>query len=254
MIVVHFSGLSCDMQKIRTLTDKYGVLLIEDAAHALGGRYQGQKIGSCQYSDMTVLSFHPVKSITSAEGGAVLTNNNDLQQKLMLFAKHGVTRDPDVIQGESHGPWYYQQVELGYNYRLSDLHGALGLSQLKKVDEFIAKRRQLAANYFQHLSDLPISLPLESALSDSAWHLFMVELQQHDRKQIFKKLQAKKIGVNVHYIPIHLQPYYQNLGFSQGDFPVAEAFYQRALTLPLFPTMTASEQMYVVDTLKEVLQ
>lgn len=253
LIVVHFSGFSCDMQSIRALTEKYSVVLIEDAAHALGGNYQGNKIGNCQFSDMTVLSFHPVKSITSAEGGAVLTNRQELHQKLILFAKHGVTRDPHQMSGESHGPWYYQQVELGYNYRLSDLHAALGLSQIQKLDSFIDKRRALAKNYQDKLVNLPITLPLVSALDNSAWHLYMIELTQHDRKHVFQKLHDRKIGVNVHYIPIHLQPYYQQLGFNEGDFPVSEQFYNNALTLPLFPDMTLSEQNKVIDVLHEML-
>ncbi|MCF2948137.1 UDP-4-amino-4,6-dideoxy-N-acetyl-beta-L-altrosamine transaminase [Paraglaciecola aquimarina] len=254
LILVHFSGLSCDMQTIQKLTLKYGVLLIEDAAHALGGNYKNTKIGCCKYSDMTVLSFHPVKSITSAEGGAVLTNNQSLQQKLVLFAKHGVTRDPSQMSGDSHGPWYYQQVELGYNYRMSDIHAALGLSQLKKIDNFISKRRELAAKYDQALADLPLLLPQISELQNSAWHLYMIELKTHSRKDVFQKLHEKNIGVNVHYIPIHLQPYYQNLGFKQGDFPVAETFYNHALTLPLFPDMTAQQQAQVIQALREVLE
>lgn len=254
LIVVHFSGVSCDMQEIQKLTNQYGVTLIEDAAHGLGGEYQNAKIGSCQYSDMTVLSFHPVKSITSAEGGAVLTNQSVLFRQLSLFAKHGVTRDPSLMKSDSHGPWYYQQIELGYNYRLSDLHAALGLSQLNKLDNFIAKRRALAKRYQTNLANLPLTLPLGSSLNNSAWHLYMVELQQHDRRQIFETLRARHIGVNVHYIPIHLQPFYQNLGFKAGDFPAAEGFYKNALTLPLFPDMTEQQQEHVIDVLNEVLQ
>ncbi|WP_158967727.1 UDP-4-amino-4,6-dideoxy-N-acetyl-beta-L-altrosamine transaminase [Paraglaciecola sp. L3A3] len=257
LVVVHFSGLSCDMQPIRALTEEYGVLLIEDAAHALGGSYhdghKSSKIGSCQYSDMTVLSFHPVKSITTAEGGAVLTNNADLFNKLKLFAKHGITKEPQQMVSESDGPWYYQQIELGYNYRLSDLHAALGLSQLKKLDVFIQKRRELVARYHATLADLPLILPNSAGYQDSAWHLYMVELTEHDRKDIYQKLQASGIGVNVHYIPIHLQPYYQVKGFNQGDFPAAEQFYAKALTLPLFPDMTFEQQSQVIDALHQVL-
>lgn len=253
LIVVHFSGLSCDMQRIRKLTQMYSIVLIEDAAHGLGGSYQQSKIGSCVYSDLTVLSFHPVKSITSAEGGAVLTNQKSLFDKLQLFAKHGVTKDADQYQGESHGPWYYQQLALGYNYRLSDMQAALGLSQLKKLDSFISRRTEIAKNYDQALADLPLKLPVVDPQSQSAWHLYMIELTQHSRQEIYQQLHAKGIGVNVHYIPIHLQPYYQQLGFKQGDFPVSEFFYQHALTLPLFPSMTDAEQNKVIDTLVEVL-
>lgn len=253
LIVVHFAGLSCDMQQIQQLTQPFNIALIEDAAHALGGDYLGRKIGCCQFSDMTVLSFHPVKSITSAEGGAVLTNDAEMASKLTLFAKHGTTRDPNMMQGVNEGPWYYQQIELGYNYRLSDLHAALGLSQLQKLDEFIAKRRFLALRYKEKLKDLPLVLPCEESYQTSAWHLYMIELTKHNRLSTYQDLHDKGIGVNVHYIPIHLQPYYQHLGFQQGDFPNAEHYYNHALTLPLFPSMTETEQDSVIETLQEVL-
>jgi UDP-4-amino-4,6-dideoxy-N-acetyl-beta-L-altrosamine transaminase len=253
LIVVHFSGLSCDMQSIHKLTQMYSIVLIEDAAHGLGGSYQQSKIGSCVYSDMAVLSFHPVKSITSAEGGAVLTNQSQYYEKLKLFAKHGVTKDPSQYQGESHGPWYYQQLELGYNYRLSDVHAALGLSQLKKLDVFIRKRSEIAKRYDLELAGLPLKLPIVESQSQSAWHLYMVELTQHDRLDVYQQLHDKGVGVNVHYIPIHLQPFYQKLGFKQGDFPLSELFYQNALTLPLFPSLTDPEQTKVIDLLHAVL-
>ena len=254
LIVVHFSGLSCDMLNIQKLTSAYEIVLIEDAAHALGGDYLGSKVGCCQYSDMTVLSFHPVKSITTAEGGAVLTNNAAYNTQLQLYAKHGVTRDPALMQGASDGPWYYQQIELGYNYRLSDLHAALGITQLQKLDQFVAKRRLLAQRYRQQLADLPLTLPCADSYAHSAWHLYMVELQHHDRLSIYQHLHKLGVGVNVHYIPIHLQPYYQALGFKAGDFNVAERFYQHALTLPLFPSMTDEQQSTVIAALHEVLR
>ena len=253
LIVVNFSGFSCDMKPIRELTEKHGIVLIEDAAHALGGDYRDSKIGSCQYSDMTVLSFHPVKSITTAEGGAVLTNNDKLAESLGLYAKHGVTRDPNLMEGPSDGPWYYQQIALGYNYRLSDLQAALGISQLLKLDKFITRRRLLADNYSAALAELPIILPEVPNYTKSAWHLYMIEVKQHDRKDIYHKLLGAGVGVNVHYIPIHLQPFYQKLGFRPGDFPNAEGFYQNALTIPLFPSMTADEQDIIIQALKEVL-
>ena len=254
LIVVDFSGLSCDMQVIHALTQKYAVVLIEDAAHALGGSYRQQKVGSCQYCEMSVLSFHPVKSITSAEGGAVLTNSKIYDDKIKLFGKHGVTRDVDQMVTESHGPWYYQQVALGYNYRLSDLHAALGLSQLSKLDSFILRRTELALRYQRMLSDLPLKLPAFRDYSKSAWHLYMVELTQHDRKSVYEQLHVKGVGVNVHYIPIHLHPYYQQLGFKKGHFPVAENFYYNALTLPLFPSLSDEQQNTVIDVLHEVLR
>jgi UDP-4-amino-4,6-dideoxy-N-acetyl-beta-L-altrosamine transaminase len=254
LIVVHFSGLSCDMHVIRALTQKYGIALVEDAAHALGGSYKDTKVGSCQYSDMAVLSFHPVKSITSAEGGAVLTNSKAYDDRIKLFGKHGVTRDVKQMETESHGPWYYQQIELGYNYRLSDLHAALGLSQLRKLDAFILRRTELALNYQKMLTDLPLKLPVFRDYSKSAWHLYMVELTQHDRKSVYEQLHARGVGVNVHYIPIHLHPYYQQFGFKQGNFPIAENFYNNALTLPLFPSLTDEQQNKVIDVLHQVLK
>lgn len=269
IIAVHFAGFSCDMQRISDLFDGTGVVVIEDAAHGLGGAFRGTKIGSCQYSDMSIFSFHPVKSITTAEGGAVLTNNGDLAQKLTLFAKHGVTRDRDFFDLENElyeeqGPWYYQQLVLGYNYRLSDLQAALGISQLNRLDEHISARRRCANFYFDKLKKLPLILPAPDKEQQSGWHLFMVELSNNDdtddlklalekRKDIFLRLQEKGIGVNVHYIPIHLHPYYRNLGFSLGDYPNSERFYSRAITLPLYPTLTISDQQRVVDALTDIL-
>lgn len=253
LIVVHFSGLSCDMEMINRLVEPHGIVLVEDAAHGLGGEYMGAKIGCCQYSDMTVLSFHPVKSITTAEGGAVMTNSNQLQQKLQLFAKHGVTRDESLMIEPSHGPWYYQQVELGYNYRLSDLHAALGISQLDKLDTFIQQRQKLATIYSDNLNQLPLRYLNVPSYAKSAWHLYMIELTSHDRSEIYEALHKKGVGVNVHYIPIHLQPYYRKLGFKPGDFPNAENFYQNALTIPLFPSMSADDQNRVIQAIREVL-
>lgn len=254
LIVVHFAGESCDMQAISALTSMHNITLIEDAAHALGATYQDKPVGCCQYSDMTVLSFHPVKSITSAEGGAITTNDEELLKRLTLFAKHGITRELSTFETQDQGAWYYEQQALGYNYRMSDIHGALGLSQLNKLDAFIQHRREKAAVYLTALRPLPIKLPSEETLATSAWHLFMIELTTHDRKAVFDALRSRGIGVNVHYIPIHLQPYYQKLGFQKGDFPLSEAFYKHAITLPLFPTMSASQQQHVIDTLIDVLQ
>ena len=258
IIVVHYAGLSCDMQAIAELTRQYAITLIEDASHALGATYQGKSVGSCQYSDMAVFSFHPVKGVTTAEGGAVLTNDSRLHRDLCLYAKHGITRDPELMHPEyeevqAQEPWYYQQIELGYNFRLSDLHAALGISQLKKLDDFISKRKALVQRYANRLSHLPIRLPSETDNSSSAWHIYVIELLEHDRAEVFKQLLERGIGVNVHYIPIHLQPYYRSLGFRPGQYPKAEAFYNLALTLPLYPTLTIDEQDFVINTLFEVL-
>jgi UDP-4-amino-4,6-dideoxy-N-acetyl-beta-L-altrosamine transaminase len=267
LVVVHFAGFSCDMQAIADLLSGLNIVLIEDAAHGLGGSYNGHKIGSCEYSDMAVLSFHPVKSITTAEGGAVLTNNSELAQKIVLFAKHGITRDNDLFDTASTktagaGNWYYQQLSLGYNYRLSDMQAALGISQLKKLDDFIAARQQKADFYFQALVDLPLILPQQTSIDDqSGWHIFVVELKTQDdvinrgetRRSIYNQLVDKGIGVNVHYIPIHLHPFYQQLGFNYGDFPCAERYYERAITLPLYPSLTQQQQQAVVDALSKIL-
>ncbi|MBN7818856.1 UDP-4-amino-4,6-dideoxy-N-acetyl-beta-L-altrosamine transaminase [Bowmanella yangjiangensis] len=249
IIPVHYAGLSCNMQEIRAITQPLGIALIEDASHALGGHYENRPVGSCQYSDACVLSFHPVKSITTAEGGAVLTNNAELAKTLRLFSSHGITRDPGLMEEKSEGPWFYQQVALGYNYRLSDLHAALGISQLTKLDDFIKARAAIAQRYNDLLADLPLNLPVCSEGACSAWHLYSIELLEHERADIFVKLQQQGIGVNVHYIPIHLQPYYRQLRFRPGDFPHAEAFYQRAITLPLYPALDESQQLQVVNTL-----
>jgi UDP-4-amino-4,6-dideoxy-N-acetyl-beta-L-altrosamine transaminase len=253
LIVVHFAGLSCDMATIAELIKPYAVILIEDAAHGLGGHYLGHKIGSCHYSDMAVLSFHPVKSITTAEGGAVMTNNPKFAENITLFAKHGVTRDPKKLT-EQHGPWYYQQHVLGFNYRLSDLQAALGLTQLARIDDFIQRRNSLALRYQRKLAGLSLQLPTNVNNSQSAWHLFMIELLASDRARVFDLLKAKGVGVNVHYIPIHLQPFYQQLGFAVGDYPNAEKFYHRAITLPLYPDLGEHQQDSVIDSLCEVIQ
>lgn len=255
IVVVHFAGLSCDMAAIRQLTNKHNIILIEDAAHGLGGAFNTHKIGSCHYSDIAVLSFHPVKSITTAEGGAVLCNEPQLSERIVSFAKHGITRD-EMKLTEQQGPWYYEQQDLGFNYRLSDLHAALGLSQLKRLDTFVAQRRAAAHRYHSLLAELPLQLPVTSSLDEDhcAWHLYMIELLQHDRLNVFTQLQQAGIGVNVHYIPIHLQPYYRKLGFSPGQFPYSEQFYSRAITLPLYPGLTETQQDQVVESLYQVLK
>lgn len=252
IIVVHYSGESCDMKTIKRLTQAYGICIIEDASHALGGQYQDKPIGCCAYSDIAITSFHPVKSITSAEGGALLTNSAHLHEQAVLFAKHGITRNAQLMEGPSDGPWYYQQIALGYNYRLSDLHAALGFSQLQQIDTFIAQRRAIAQRYSQALKGLPLQLPVDSG--DSAWHLYSVQLTAHPRTAVFTQLQQAGIGVNVHYIPIHLQPYYRAMGFSVGQFPEAESFYQQALTLPIFPGLTEHDQDTVIAHLTDILR
>lgn len=257
LVPVAFSGQSCDMAAIRSLADAYGVLIIEDASHAIGATYQGRPVGCGDYADMTVFSFHPVKIITSGEGGMLLTNSAELQQRLYRLRSHGISRDPVLMSEPSHGPWYYQQLELGFNYRITDIQAALGLSQLSKLDDFLQRRRQLAARYDLLLQELPLCLPGRQAGVESAWHLYVVRLQlariKRSRREAFDALRAAGIGVNVHYIPVHLQPYYRELGFCPGDFPAAEAYYSEALTLPLHAGMLDSEQDQVIAALREVL-
>lgn len=254
IVVVHFAGSSCDMQAISSLCKPLGIVLIEDAAHALGARDpQGSPVGQCAYSDMTVLSFHPVKSITTAEGGAVTTNQTALATSLRLYASHGISRDPDLMRMPTpEKPWRYEQLVLGYNYRLSDIHAALGSAQLKRLDAFIKSRRERAERYQEALIDLPVKLPQWD--ERSAWHLYVIQLINHDRTDIFNQLRDRGIGVNVHYIPIHWHPYYQSLGFRVGDFEHAEKYYAGALTLPLFPELTADMQDEVIKQVKEVLR
>jgi UDP-4-amino-4,6-dideoxy-N-acetyl-beta-L-altrosamine transaminase len=258
VVPVHFSGQSCTMQRIHELAVEYGFIVIEDASHAIGGSYKQLKVGSCSFSDMTVFSFHPVKIITTGEGGMVLTNREDLYEILVRLRSHGITRDPRVMLDEPDGPWYYQQIDLGYNYRMADLQAALGLSQLGRIDAFVARRRELAARYHQALHDLPLTLPWQHPDSYSAYHLYVIRLHlqrlEKTRLEVFEVLRQAGIGVNVHYIPVHTQPYYRRLGFKHGDFPEAERYYEEAITLPLYYALSEEDQDYVIDNLKKVLQ
>ncbi|MDP9510828.1 UDP-4-amino-4,6-dideoxy-N-acetyl-beta-L-altrosamine transaminase [Pseudomonas protegens] len=258
VVAVAFSGQSCDMRQLAELAERYAFTVIEDASHAVGARYAGRPVGCGEFAAMTVFSFHPVKIITSAEGGMVLTNRPELAERLRRLRSHGMTRDPQQMSEASHGPWYYQQVELGFNYRMTDLQAALGLSQLKKLDGFVQRRQYLAARYQQLLQDLPLTLPKAQADAQSAWHLYVVRLQldglQRSHRQVFEGLREAGIGVNLHYIPVHLQPYYQALGFAQGDFPEAEHYYAEAISLPIYPGLSDSEQDYVVQQVRRWIQ
>lgn len=251
VIPVHFAGQPCDMKRIAELSSEYGFTVIEDASHAIGGRYRDEPVGNCRYSDMTVFSFHPVKIITTAEGGAVTTNHAHLQEHLLRLRSHGITRDPSIMEGESHGPWYYQQVELGFNYRMTDIQAALGASQLTHLDEFVAKRHLLAQRYDRLLAGLPLVLPWRHHDAYSAFHLYPVRVNSKDRGYLFDCLRKAGICVNVHYIPVHTQPCYRRLGFFEGMFPEAERYYTEALTLPLFPSMTEEQQDRVVATIRQ---
>ncbi len=255
VIPVHLAGASCDMQQIYYLAKEFGFAIIEDASHAVGASYQDEPVGNGRYSDITVFSFHPVKIITTAEGGMALTNNSTLADKMRLLRSHGISRDENLMTEPSHGAWYYQQLQLGFNYRMTDLQAALGLSQSKRLLPIIQKRQLLAANYHRLLQHLPLHLPALDDDNISAWHLFIIRLQDKSRrKTVFDGLRAAGIGVNVHYIPIHTQPYYQNLGFDWGDFPQAEDFYERIISLPMFPELSGEQQQYIADKLTELLQ
>ena len=252
VVPVHFAGQSCDMAAIRSLADHYGFRILEDASHAIGGRYQDQSIGNGRYADITVFSFHPVKIITTGEGGMALTNDPRLAERMTRLRSHGIVRDS--LEQAKHGPWYYEQIELGFNFRMTELQAALGLSQLQRLDSFVESRRRLAERYDCLLADQPLTTPQRDPACDSAWHLYVVQL--HDarrRRAVFERMRAAGIGVNVHYIPVHLQPDYQRLGFAPGDFAVAEDYYSRAITLPLFPQLNDVDQDRVVTTLREAL-
>lgn len=254
---VHFAGQPCDMVAIHALSQRYGFRVIEDASHAIGGRYQGAPIGDCRFSDITVFSFHPVKIITTGEGGMALTNNAELADHMGRLRSHGVTRDPALMVGDAEEGWYYQQVELGFNYRMTDIQAALGLSQLARLDDFVQRRHALAARYDGALEDLPLRLPYRAPDSYSALHLYPICIEEQvagvSRRWLFQRLRHAGIGVNVHYIPVHTQPFFAAKGFARGDFPVAEAYYAGVISLPMFPTMTEAEQDKVIGTLRELL-
>lgn len=258
VIPVHLCGLPCDMEEINLLSREYGFAVIEDASHAIGGKYQGQPVGNCKFSDITIFSFHPVKIITSAEGGMAVTNDQEIAEKMSLFRNHGITRDTSKMSEESHGPWYYQQIDLGFNYRLTDVQAALGCNQTKRLDEFVSKRHNLAKRYTELLKNMPLTLPIRSQDSYSGLHLYVVLLNleniKSDRLNVFNCLRENGVGVNVHYIPVHLQPYYKKLGFSKGDFPIAENYYERALSLPIFHHMTEFQQDKVIEVLDEAIK
>ena len=257
VVPVHFAGQSCDMEAIAKLSQQYGFRVIEDAAHGIGGRYRDRPIGCCEFSDLTVFSFHPVKIITTAEGGIVLTNREDLYEQLIRLRSHGITRDPRFLQGESDGLWYYQQLDLGYHYRMTDLQAALGASQMQRLDVFVKRRHELVERYNVGLQDLPLTTPYQHPDAYPSWHLYVIRLQldriDRSHREVFEALRAARIGVNVHYIPVHTQPYYQRLGFKQGDFTESERYYQEAISLPLYYDLTENDQERVIAVLREVL-
>ena len=257
VVAVHLAGQPCDMAAIHKLSRQYGFAIIEDASHAIGGKYKGEPVGNCRYSDITVFSFHPVKIITTAEGGAALTNQPELAEKMALLRSHGITRDPQQMTHKPDGPWYYQQIDLGFNYRMTDIQAALGISQLTRLDNYVQKRHQLAEHYNQALAGLPFLLPWQHPDSYSAFHLYIIRLDTEktgiSHRRLFESLRAEGIGVNLHYIPVHLQPYYRNMGFAEGDYPQAENYYHQAISLPLHPKLSIQTQKLVIDELIHAL-
>jgi UDP-4-amino-4,6-dideoxy-N-acetyl-beta-L-altrosamine transaminase len=256
VIPVHLCGQPCDMKRIWELSKRYGFKIIEDASHAIGGKYCGEPIGNCAYSDITVFSFHPVKIITSAEGGMAVTNSTEYAKRLQLLRSHGITRDPADMVNAVDGPWYYEQIALGFNYRMTDLQAALGLSQMDRIDEFVAARHAIAARYNTMLAGYPLRLPSQHPDSYSGLHLYVVRVDRavidKPHHQIFEELRELGIGVNLHYIPVYLHPYYQKLGFAPGYCPEAEKYYSEAISLPMFPKLTAQQQARVGSALLQV--
>jgi UDP-4-amino-4,6-dideoxy-N-acetyl-beta-L-altrosamine transaminase len=257
VVPVHLCGQPCDMQAIHALAQRYGFKVIEDASHAVGGKYQGEPIGNCRYSDITVFSFHPVKIITTAEGGMALTNSAELASKMALFRSHGITRDPAQMTHESDGPWYYQQIVLGFNYRMTELQAALGVSQMARLETYVARRHELANRYDELLASLPVTTPWQHPDGYSGLHLYVIRLQldkiSRNHLQVFAALRGLGIGVNLHYIPVHTQPYYQPMGFQPEDFPQAQGYYREAISLPMFQTLTDTQQEQVVAALAKAL-
>jgi UDP-4-amino-4,6-dideoxy-N-acetyl-beta-L-altrosamine transaminase len=251
---VHFAGQSCDMREIGRLAEEFGFSVIEDASHAIGGRYLDRTVGDCAYSSIAVFSFHPVKIVTTGEGGMALTNSAELAERMRLLRSHGVTRDPSQMKNPSQGPWYYEQIELGYNYRMTDIQAALGTSQMRRINDFVRKRHAIADRYNKELADLPVVLPWQSPDSQSAYHLYPVRIDSSKtslaREEVFARMRNAGVGVNVHYIPVHTQPYYRALGFNDGSFPVAERYYAEAISMPMYPSMTNAQQALVINALK----
>lgn len=256
VVPVHLCGQPCDMASIHGLAKRFGFSVVEDASHAVGGRYRDEPIGNCRYSDVTVFSFHPVKIITTAEGGMAMTNDDALANRMRLLRSHGITREQDQMTHASDGPWYYQQIELGYNYRMTELQAALGVSQINRLGAYVERRHELARRYDALLSALPVTLPWQHPHGYSGLHLYVVRIPKDSartHRDVFLSLREAGIGVNLHYIPVHTQPYYRALGFKDGDFPEAEAYYEEAISLPMYATLTEAQQDDVVAALAKAL-
>ena len=254
LVPVHMCGQPCDMKAIHALGKKYGFHIIEDASHAIGATYRGEPVGNCRYSDITVFSFHPVKIVTTGEGGMAVTNDPVLAERMTLLRSHGITRDAALMIQKPEGPWTYQQIALGYNYRMTDIQAALGHSQMSRLNEYVARREVLARQYDLHLAKLPVKLPRLVENRSSSWHLYIIRVDASDRLDIFNAMRIAGIGVNVHYTPVHLQPYYRQIGFVPGQFPNAEAHGAEAITLPLYPGLSAVEMDVVIANLFETVK
>lgn len=257
VVPVHLCGRPCDMQAIHALAQRFGFKVIEDASHAIGGRYRAEPVGNGRYSDVTVFSFHPVKIITTAEGGMAMTNDPDIAQRMALLRSHGITRDPELMTHAPDGPWYYQQIELGFNYRMTELQAALGLSQMTRLDAYVERRHELARRYAELLGGLPVKLPTPETESRSALHLYVIRLQL-DRivcthREVFERMRRSGVGVNLHYIPVHTQPWYVRMGFQPDAFPQAMTYYREAITLPLYPDLTQAAQQAVATALRQAV-
>ena len=254
VVPVHLGGQSCDMQAIHALSQRFGFRIVEDASHAIGGRYREQRVGNCRYSDITVFSFHPVKIITTTEGGMAMTNDSALAERMDLARSHGITRNPERMTHASDGPWYYQQIALGYNYRMTDVQAVLGVSQIQRMDQYVARRHALAHRYDALLADLPVVTPWQHPDTYAGLHLYVVRLRldrvARGHREVFESLRAQDIGVNLHYIPVHTQPYFRRMGFGDGSFPEAERYYAEAISLPMYPTLREEQQDLVVDALR----
>jgi len=257
VVPVHLCGQPCDMKRIKALSERYGFRIVEDASHAIGGKYQGDFIGSGRYSDITVFSFHPVKIVTTAEGGMAVTNDDELAQCMEMLRSHGITRDPGRMTHEPDGPWYYQQVELGFNYRMTELQAALGVSQMARLDDFVKRRHELARRYDELLADLPVVTPWQHPDSYSGLHLYVIRLKlaeiRASHREVFELLREQGIGVNLHYIPIHTQPFYEAMGFAPDDFPESMRYYNEAISIPMYHGLTFEQQDAVVSALKQAL-
>lgn len=257
VVPVHLCGQPCDMAGIHALSRRYGFRVVEDASHAIGGKYKGEPIGNGRYSDITVFSFHPVKIITTGEGGIAVTNDAQLAERITLLRSHGITRDPARMTHAPDGGWYYQQIDLGFNYRMTEMQAALGLSQISRLDEYVARRHVLSMDYEAKLAGLPVTTPWQHPDGYSGLHLYVIRLQlgqiHRSHREVFDAMRESGIGVNLHYIPVHTQPYYRRFGFKAGDFPESERYYAEAISLPMYSGLTGKQQDAVVAALERAL-